>query len=48
VGTRELSLQRDRLTRLLAEIEQKKGPIEPEVMEEVRRAWPSPEETKPF
>jgi Arc/MetJ family transcription regulator len=36
-------LQRDRLTGLLAELEQEKGPIEPHVMEEVRRAWPAPE-----
>ena len=32
-------LQHDRLTGLLAELEREKGPIEPEVMEEVRRAW---------
>lgn len=54
VGTRGLSsyvnralrhqLQHDRLAGLLAELEQEKGPIEPEVMEEVRRAWPAPGE----
>lgn len=51
VGTRGLSsyinralrhqLQRERLAGLLAELEREKGPIEPEVMEEVRRAWPA-------
>jgi Arc/MetJ family transcription regulator len=54
VGTRGLSsyvnralrhqLQHDRVAGLLAELEQEKGPIEPEVMEEVRRAWPAPGE----
>lgn len=39
-------LQHDRLAGLLAELEQENGPIEPEVMEEVRRVWPAPEETK--
>jgi len=53
VGTRRLSgyvnralryqLQRDRLTALLEELGREKGPIEPGVMEEVRRAWPAPE-----
>lgn len=52
VGSRGLSsyvnralrqqLQHDRLAGLLAELEQEKGPIEPQVIEEVRRAWPSP------
>jgi hypothetical protein len=37
-------LQHDRLATLLAELEQENGPIEPAVMEEVRRAWPAPEE----
>jgi hypothetical protein len=37
-------LQHDRLTRLLEELEQEAGPIDPEVMEEVRRAWPAPDE----
>jgi Arc/MetJ family transcription regulator len=54
VGTRGLSsyvnralrhqLQHDRLAGLLAELEQEKGPIEQEVIEEVRRAWPAPAE----
>ena len=54
VGSRKLSsyvnhalrlqLQHDRLAGLLEELEQEKGPIEPQVMEEVRRAWPSSEE----
>jgi Arc/MetJ family transcription regulator len=37
-------LQRDRLAGLLAELEKETGPIEPELMEEVRRAWPAPGE----
>jgi hypothetical protein len=51
VGSRKLSgyvnralrlqLQHDRLACLLAELEQERGPIEPGVMEEVRRAWPA-------
>lgn len=54
VGSRKLSsyvnhalrlqLQHDRLAGLLAELEQEKGPVERGIMEEVRRAWPSPEE----
>ncbi len=35
-------LQRDRLAGLLDELEQEAGPIEPQVMEEVRRLWPAP------
>ena len=37
-------LQHDRLAGLLTELEEEKGPIEPEVIEEVRRAWPAPGE----
>jgi Arc/MetJ family transcription regulator len=37
-------LQHDRLSDLLAELEAEEGPIEPEVMEEVRRAWRVSEE----
>jgi Arc/MetJ family transcription regulator len=37
-------LQHDRLAGLLAELERETGPIDPEVMEEVRRAWPAPGE----
>ena len=54
VGARRLSsyvnlalrnqLQHDRLAGLLAELEQKVGPIEPRVIEEVREAWPAPGE----
>jgi len=54
VGSRGLSsyvnralrhqLQHDRLAGLLAELEQEHGSIEPGVMEEVRRAWPSTDE----
>ncbi len=39
-------LQHDRLTGLLVELEKETGPIEPELMEEVRRAWPAPGEKK--
>ncbi len=35
-------LQRDRLVGLLDELEQEAGPIEPQVMEEIRRSWPAP------
>ena len=35
-------LQRDRLVGLLDDLEQEAGPIEPAVMEEVRRSWPAP------
>lgn len=35
-------LQHDRLAGFLAELEKENGPIEPQVMEEVRRAWPAP------
>jgi len=55
VGTRGLSsyvnralrqqLQQDRLAGLLAELEEENGPIEPQVIEEVRRAWPASGET---
>lgn len=37
-------LQRDRLAVLMAELEQEHGPIEAQVMEEARRAWPAPGE----
>jgi hypothetical protein len=40
-------LQHDRLAGLLAELEKETGPIDPEVMEEVRRAWPAPGEKAP-
>ncbi len=39
-----LQLQHDRLASFLKDMEQEKGAIEPAVMEEVRRAWPAPEE----
>ena len=38
-------LQYDRLAVLLAELEEEKGPIAPQVIEEVRQAWPAPGET---
>ena len=37
-------LQHDRLTGYLAELEKEHGPIDTQVLEEVRRAWPAPEE----
>jgi Arc/MetJ family transcription regulator len=37
-------LQHDRIAGLLAELEQEHGPIDPQVMEEVRREWPAPGE----
>jgi Arc/MetJ family transcription regulator len=53
VGSRGLSryvnralrhqLQHDRLGTLLEELEREHGPIDPQVMEEVRRRWPAPE-----
>jgi Arc/MetJ family transcription regulator len=55
VGTRKLSsyvnralrnqLQHDRIAGLLTELEQEYGPIEPQVLEEVRKAWPGPGES---
>jgi Arc/MetJ family transcription regulator len=54
VGTRKLSsyvnqalrnqLQHDRIAGLLAELEQEHGPVEPQILEEVRQAWPGPGE----
>lgn len=37
-------LQLDRLSRLLQELEDEHGPIAPQIMEEVRQAWPGPKE----
>jgi Arc/MetJ family transcription regulator len=34
-------LQHDRVARLLVELEQEHGPIEPHVLEEVRQEWPA-------
>lgn len=52
VGSRGLSryvnralrhqLQSDRLGELLEELEREHGPIDPDAMEEARRAWPGP------
>jgi hypothetical protein len=36
--------RRDLLAGLLTELEQEHGPIESQVMEEVRQAWPAPGE----
>lgn len=35
-------LQQDRLLGLLEELERARGPIDAEVLEEVRRQWPAP------
>ena len=35
-------LQHDRIAGLLAELEREKGPIDPQVMAEVRTEWPAP------
>ncbi len=40
-------LQRDRLVGLLNELEQEAGPIEPQVMDEVRKLWPAPGNDRP-
>jgi Arc/MetJ family transcription regulator len=39
-----LQLQRDRLAGLLADLDREHGPVPSEILEEVRRAWPSPGE----
>lgn len=54
VGSRKLSsyvnhalrlqLQHDRIAGLLEELAQEFGPIDPQVMEEVRQAWPLSDE----
>lgn len=36
-------LQHDRLTALLAELDAEAGPVDPQMMEEVRRLWPGPD-----
>jgi hypothetical protein len=41
-GALRLQLQRDRLDRLLGELEREHGPVELGVIEEVRQAWPEP------
>ncbi len=38
-------LQRDRVTALLAELDSEFGPVDPKVVDEVRRAWPAPAES---
>ena len=37
-------LQHDRLVGLLADLEDELGPVDPDVMEEVRQEWPDPAE----
>ncbi len=34
--------QQDRLANFLAELEREHGPIEPHILDEVRREWPAP------
>ena len=36
--------QHEHLASLLAELEQKYGPIDPRILEEVRQDWPTPQE----
>lgn len=38
-------LQQDRVALFLAELDEEQGPVDPQVMEEVRRAWPAPGES---
>ena len=40
------SLQRDRLLELLEQMEATAGPVDPGVLEEVRRTWPAPGEAR--
>lgn len=42
--TEQNQLQHDRLACLLEELEQEHGPIDPQVIEEVRQAWPLPDQ----
>lgn len=37
-------LQRDRLSRLLVDLEAEHGPIEPQMIQRVRQEWPADEE----
>lgn len=37
-------LQHDRIAGLLEELEKEHGPIDPQTIAEVRRAWPAPDE----
>ena len=37
-------LQQDRIAGLLEELEKEHGPIDSQIMDEVRRAWPAPGE----
>jgi Arc/MetJ family transcription regulator len=42
-GALERALQRDRIAKHLAELRKKHGPLEPDMVEEVRELWPAPE-----
>ena len=39
-------LQRDRLSKYLADIEREQGPVDPDLLNEVREVWPAPESAK--
>lgn len=39
----ERALQRDRIAKHLNELQEKHGPLDPEMVEEVRNLWPGPE-----
>jgi hypothetical protein len=40
-------LQHDRLVELLGEMDRSEGPVDPAVLEEVRRAWPASGSRRP-
>lgn len=40
-------LQHDRLRKLLDEMDEEFGPVDPQVLEEVRREWPDVDESPP-
>jgi hypothetical protein len=40
-------LQHDRLVELLGEMDRREGPVDPAVLEEVRRIWPAPGSRRP-
>jgi hypothetical protein len=39
-------LQHDRVRKLLAEMDEEFGPVDDEIMHDVRRAWPGPADAK--
>jgi hypothetical protein len=42
-GACEHALQRDRIAKHLAELEERYGPLDPKLVDEVRELWPAPE-----